>query len=248
MFRMSSLAAVAVLIGLHGLARAACPQPVAEPMYACVGGLCARNPPTLPPCPNSSLGELRACSEAYYYSTNLPQMFGPLQFKHVDIHEIRWSVNSGDYNSGIGLVSSGSDCPETERNAGLQSCPVSGGPSFGNPINTGIGNKYQDETDYIAAGDFPLEFHRYYNSVTTWGGAAGKRWTHSYSRRLVIQSSTEIKLLRDDGEVFYFFQCGSAWCPTADEAGTLTQFTNGSGSTTSWKCAANHSMRDLRVS
>lgn len=37
-------------------------------------------------------------------------------------------------------------------------------PPCGNPINAGTGNKYQEETDYIAAGTFPLTFKRHYNS------------------------------------------------------------------------------------
>lgn len=38
-------------------------------------------------------------------------------------------------------------------------------PTCGNPINPGAGNKYQEETDYAAAGPSPLVMRRYYNSA-----------------------------------------------------------------------------------
>ncbi len=36
---------------------------------------------------------------------------------------------------------------------------------LGNPINVGVGNKYQEEFDFAATGPNPLAFRRYYNSL-----------------------------------------------------------------------------------
>jgi RHS repeat-associated protein len=41
-------------------------------------------------------------------------------------------------------------------------------PGCGNPINPAIGNKYQEETDYVGGGSEPLLLRRYYNSALEW--------------------------------------------------------------------------------
>ena len=123
--------------------------------------------------------------------------------------------------------------PTPDRNSGKPECVSAGGCGRGNPINTSTGNKFQDETDYAGTGPYPLKFHRYYNSAGPGDGTIGARWTHSFSRVLVLQSSTQVKLFRDDGLVLYFTQCGTAWCASPDEVGTLTQQVT-SGQTTGW--------------
>ncbi|MDZ4152041.1 MAG: DUF6531 domain-containing protein, partial [Methylicorpusculum sp.] len=70
----------------------------------------------------------------------------------------------------------------TEKNLGQLAC---GAVSGGNPINIGTGNKYQLESDYQGAGDFPLVFERTYNSNKStfserFGASSG--WRHSYER------------------------------------------------------------------
>src|SRR4051812_43926575 len=191
MFRMNTLAALfAVLLAYSGIAHATCTQPPSPPVYQCAGGICNT-------CSSGSEISLRSCSEAYYYAHI--NFFGPITFKYEDWHptgvsELRWTTQPGqDYNAYTQRISTGTDCPEVERNSGCPSCSAKGSPTFGNPINVGIGSKYQDETDFAGQGAFPLQFHRYYNSAVSWGGAAGNRWTHTYSRHLVLQSGTEIK-------------------------------------------------------
>jgi RHS repeat-associated protein len=131
------------------------------------------------------------------------------------------------------LRTSGTSCPETERNQGAQSCAEQGGPTAGNPINFSIGNKYQREVDYVAAGDSGLNFTRHYNSVGSNADYLGKRWTHTYSRRVLRIDGSSVKIIRQDGEVRYFSTCGAVWCGSADEKGELTETVDGSA-TTAW--------------
>ncbi|MGZ3239906.1 MAG: hypothetical protein ACXWJK_05900, partial [Burkholderiaceae bacterium] len=65
-----------------------------------------------------------------------------------------------------GYTLSGSNCiansqPVLAVNVGPSACPV----TKGNPINIGIGNKYQMESDYGIADDASLGFYRQYNSI-----------------------------------------------------------------------------------
>ncbi|GLQ96839.1 type IV secretion protein Rhs [Dyella mobilis] len=105
---------------------------------------------------------------------------------------------------------------------------------LGNPVNIANGNKYQEESDYEGFGAFPLTFNRYYNSEGSGSGDAGVRWTHTFSRMVVMQTAAEVKLFRDDGEIRYFQQCGTQWCATADETGALSETVDGSGNITGW--------------
>jgi len=47
--------------------------------------------------------------------------------------------------------------------------------NFGNPINIAFGEKYQRETDYVAAGATPLKFERHYSHSA---------WRHTYQRAI----------------------------------------------------------------
>jgi RHS repeat-associated protein len=54
--------------------------------------------------------------------------------------------------------------------------------SDADPVNTGTGNFYHDETDLtIATRSVPLEFSRHYNSKDSRSGPLGIGWTHSYN-------------------------------------------------------------------
>ena len=227
------LALVATLGCMRSVAWA-CPAPAAPPTYNCGGGLCS------PSCPSGSAASLRNCSHQVYDDSRVRPVFGPIAFKYATWNtptiELRWATaSSGDYNSFIQKTANGADCKDTERNLGNKFCPTCGGPMQGDPINVATGNVYEDEVDYEGPGSFPLRFHRYYNSYSAGIGKIGLRWSHSGWRELWLQSSTEVKISRDDGEVRYFNQCGSAWCATADETGTLTQLFDADGHTTGWK-------------
>ena len=230
---------------LSGSALAASGPTPSSPIYTCGSGICANaSPPYGTTCPSQgTISEYRSCSVAYYNST-LSQYFGPLTYLYTTVYppgsggfEIRWSSpGNGDYTSGGGFKAPGQDVPAVERNLGFKGCSSCGGTMLGNPVNISTGNKFEDETDFEGLGSFPLTFHRYYNSASFGGDVTlGVQWTHTFSRSLVLQSSTEAKLFRDDGEIRYFNKCGSLWCATPDEVGSLLEFTAGNGAITGWQ-------------
>src|SRR5262249_36105165 len=49
---------------------------------------------------------------------------------------------------------------------------------------------YQEETDYVGAGDFPLVFKRFYNSLSTRTSGFGPAWTHSYDIKFSVFTAT----------------------------------------------------------
>lgn len=101
---------------------------------------------------------------------------------------------------------------DPDLNAG-DSCP-----SCGNPINPSVGNKFQAETDYVGAGEHPLQFARFYNSMDGVGhyraaygrvpASVGARWRHFYDRAVVVVGTTGAARLvvveRPDGKASRF--------------------------------------------
>ncbi|MBE1161801.1 DUF6531 domain-containing protein [Dyella acidiphila] len=214
------------------------------PSYWCVGGICVGSEVNdvwyHAPCPNGSIASLRACSEASYNSYLLgwwgTLTFTGMTFSNNTINLWWMSQYNGSYTAII-APNTFTAAPAIDRNLGNKGCQACGAPMAGNPINFSIGNKYQEEDDYTGSGTFPLQFARYYNSDGNGDGTIGARWNHSYSRFLTLseqQSVVTAMLYRDDGEVRYFNQCGSLWCATADETGTLTATTNSSGYVVAW--------------
>ncbi|HEY8035565.1 MAG TPA: DUF6531 domain-containing protein [Methylobacter sp.] len=102
------------------------------------------------------------------------------------------------------------------KNTGKPPC----GSSGGNPINIGTGNKYQPETDYQGAGDFPLVFQRTYNSDASTVSerlGTGSGWRHSYERSITsVASSSLATAYRADGSAYDFTSVGNNWSSTAD--------------------------------
>jgi YD repeat-containing protein len=121
-------------------------------------------------------------------------------------------------------------CTETILNPTKNNAEPSAGLCGGNPINTGTGNKYQLESDYQGAGDFPLNFRRFYNSNSlTYSNALGygSGWRHSYERSISsISSSGTAITYRADGSAYTFTLAGTEWLPVADVNLTLTTTTN----------------------
>ena len=74
-------------------------------------------------------------------------------------------------------------------------CYKPGGVSCGNPIDIGTGNKYEQVTDYTTAGQNPLAFTRYYNSMAapdTYAASLGQNWRTNYDRYLHIINPSAI--------------------------------------------------------
>ena len=98
-------------------------------------------------------------------------------------------------------------CPDTCTSGKPEENPI----SVGNPIHTGIGNKYQIEVDYRGDGVFPLVLKRTYNSQTPVANYSaqstlGKVWQHTYDRRIEYPypSTSWAKVIREDGRFYTF--------------------------------------------
>jgi RHS repeat-associated protein len=97
---------------------------------------------------------------------------------------------------------------------------ISGSASGGDPVNIATGNVFFHSTDYKTAGQNPLEFTRYYNSMgstgTTYAVSLGTNWRSTYDR--YIQTSYagygNVFAERADGQLVLFWQNGSLWSPT----------------------------------
>ncbi|WP_158628860.1 DUF6531 domain-containing protein [Dyella choica] len=247
---LAAIAALLIVLSAFspGSASASGAQGSTPPVYFCAGGLCS---PVTTPCPNGSISAFRICSEAHYAAyLEAVDNAGWLKFLYVSFDSysqphLWWlSQYGGLETSFLGIVSNGQDAPAVDRNLGFKGCASCGGTMVGDPVNLATGNEFADEGDYEGEGSFPLSFHRYYNSAGSGDGTIGNRWGHTYSRMLAMQSLTEVKLFRDDGEIRYFNQCGSAWCATVDEIGTLTEQTDSNGNILGWRYTNEHNVTE----
>lgn len=125
----------------------------------------------------------------------------------------------------VGDVAFCPDCLKEQTHAGT------------NPINSGTGNKFQYEVDYIGAGQYPLQMGRMYNSTgIPFLSSLGMNWQIAYDRSIVTNSNgtslITATVKRADGKQYYFNQAiGTAtpplttttWTPDADVVGSLVQ-------------------------
>ena len=120
-----------------------------------------------------------------------------------------------------------------ESNNGKTCCSV------GNPINPATGNKYQEESDYIGAGPFPLSLVRSYNSRTAGyldvGFGAG--WTSNLHARLTLSNAgsvSTVSAMRADGKVLVFVRNGADWMPNSSVSDRLVQSLDPLGAGNGW--------------
>jgi RHS repeat-associated protein len=151
-------------------------------------------------------------------------------------------VGSTKYGYDVGKNAGGCDC---DGGNGHNGGPAPGSSLKTHPINTATGNKYEQETDYIAPHDW-LTFRRFYNSLanyqpTTLGGL----WQHSFDRSLQYLGGslwnpnapvgdTLMRSFRPDGRYVLFRKLNGIWSPDADIADTLTEQDNTSGTVTGY--------------
>lgn len=141
------------------------------------------------------------------------------------------SAQGGCYYSNGNLICGGN--PSTGGSQG----PGNGTSWDGDPVNIATGNVYLHVTDYKTAGQNPLEFTRYYNSMagldgaeTTFATTLGNNWRSTYDRYLQISpaaSPTTVTAELDNGRQIAFTLSGSTWVPPSDVDYKLTH----SGST-----------------
>lgn len=96
----------------------------------------------------------------------------------------------------------------------------------GNPISPAVGNKYQEETDYVGGGPFPLAFVRSYNSrvANDVDIGLGAGWTSNYHMRLTVSTGSvgTVTALRPDGKRVVYLNLTGVWSSTADVNDRLT--------------------------
>lgn len=135
--------------------------------------------------------------------------------------------------------------PFKNRGACSAGSPV---PSVGNPINTGVYNKFQVEQDFVLgsrAHGRPIS--RTYNSakVSEYGVVAavpqpklfGPHWASTFDRRLIryqygVNSTTWA--VRPDGKAYFFNLVGTQWVPDPDVVDRLSLNVDGAGNPTGW--------------
>lgn len=130
----------------------------------------------------------------------------------------------------LGYIGNGEYCefqaasdPDVNKNAGKQ-CPT-----CGNPISPGVGNKFQEETDYTGAGASPLTFARYYNSILA-NATFSSVWMSSYTFRGKFGGAAVAQLASAEDEPRYqaieLDRIGANWRHTYQRAVVLVGTTN----------------------
>lgn len=155
------------------------------------------------------------------------------------------STNGTDTYSAVGIVytpPSGAWTLTVGKTLGDCGCNATpGSPQVGHPITVGTGNMFEQVTDYATAGQNPLSFTRYYNSLGstiysgTFAKTLGVNWRGTYDSYLHITpatgQATSVVAERADGQALNFAFNGSSWTTDTDVDATLTQ----SGSTWTFK-------------
>ena len=115
-------------------------------------------------------------------------------------------------------------------------------PSVENPIQAATGNKYQRETDYRAAGVFPLVFERHYGSGShIMSARLGEKWRHNYDRSIVLTDTPALStatayVYRPDGRIFPFNrEAGGNWVTNPAFNARLSTRYDSSGTPVGWR-------------
>ena len=98
------------------------------------------------------------------------------------------------------------------------SCDIPGCVTCGEPINVGTGNVFDSITDYQTAGQNPLSFIRYYNSMAvsaTYAVRLGSNWRSNFDTYLRLSASSVIAE-RPDGQQVTFKLSNGAWTADTD--------------------------------
>ena len=141
----------------------------------------------------------------------------------VSFGESYTAVLNTDTSKGLGICV---PCLAKENGAGVYT-PVTntGTVAAGNPVNIGIGNKFEQVEDYATAGRNPLRLVRYYNSMAadkTDAMELGSKWRDNYDRYLDVSIGT-VTAERADGQILTFIKnADNSWTSDTDVDLTLT--------------------------
>ena len=104
----------------------------------------------------------------------------------------------------------------------------------GNPIATGVGNKFESSVDMSFPGG--LVFRRFYGSdhIAGWGGPFVK-WSHNYARRLMYSHSDKsVRSIAADGKVLLFTASGQDYVAPAGVRDLLVPQRNSNNDIIGW--------------
>ncbi len=172
-----------------------------------------------------------------------------------------WFVDSstgyvGNY-TGTGIVCDRSG-PDPNKNKGPQHCPRTQ-----NPINVGVQNKVQEETDIGGTNDSTSNFTRIYNSarvmevgnpnVVPVPRVLSSHWSSTYDARISLAVSGSYQtasVLRPDGRVLFFNLNGTQWIPDLDVSDRLVRLVDVVGNPNGWRytVASNDDVEDFDIS
>lgn len=140
------------------------------------------------------------------------------------LEEHRYYVVS-NCTAGFQFDSDTGKCVPGDKNEG-DSCDDQRGGT--NPINLGVGNKYQTEADYVGGGVFPLSVSRTFNSIS---GV----WQFLTEVRLNTAGTIAIVVRRDGKKLPFSADGVGGWIGDPDVTGSLASFTDGAGAITAWR-------------
>ena len=113
-------------------------------------------------------------------------------------------------------------------NQGQSNCQSAPNVFLGNPVNIGVGSKFQRETDYLGSGPFPLKVERAYNS-------SNRRWQF-LSEIQWDGESDWVAMVRADGK-YQVFSGGldGTWSAEPGVVGVLESIIDGDANITGWR-------------
>ena len=168
------------------------------------------------------------CSEAKTaFSCSIPGIAPPYYWSYCQPGDAVLFCPKGYSWSGTQCVLDGSFDPEKE-------CPSCS--RAGNPIQIGLGTKFQTELDYSAPSG--LRFERTYSSTGRgrWAGL-GELWRHNYARSISVVSGqgTQMALVRRaEGTFYQFVLSAGVWGSEPDVIDQLSEILDGSGTRIGW--------------
>jgi YD repeat-containing protein len=107
----------------------------------------------------------------------------------------------------------------TGKDLGQPECPIA------NPCNPAVGNKYQQQVDYLGNELVPA-FVRHYNNMAAADVGLGFGWTTRYHKRLRV-GTNRLTVIREDGRRERLSKTANAWVADADSHLRITEDSSG---------------------
>ncbi|WP_161795339.1 RHS repeat-associated core domain-containing protein [Xanthomonas sp. GPE 39] len=159
------------------------------------------------------------------------------------------AANLNDYQNGFPYVS-GSSALNLGSTLGAPKCREQ---CFGDPINAGIGNKFETHKEYVGVGNFPLSLSLSYNNshaISYFPGKLkifGENRTHSYLWHVSYfdtSSGAVVYVSRPGGDALRFSQSGSDWVPDLPSSGRFSRRIQGD-TAVGWQLQENNNAKEV---